>query len=82
MSIASEISRLQEAKADIVSAIEGHGVTVPSGTTYSGFPALIASIQGGGSLDDVVILVSDFSDLSDETVREGEIDPAARRIWA
>lgn len=55
MSIASEITRLQTAKAAITSAIEGHGVTVPSGTTYSGFAALIADIQGGGasSLEDI-----------------------------
>jgi len=82
MSIASEISHLQAAKTAIVSAIEGHGVSVPSGTTYSEFAALIAGIQGGGSLDDIVILVADFSDFTDDVVREGELDPAARRVWA
>lgn len=48
MSIATEISRLQTAKADIKTAIEGKGVTVPSSTTLSGYATLIDSIQTGG----------------------------------
>lgn len=48
MSIASEITRLQNAKASIKTAIEGKGVTVPSSTTLDGYAELIASISGGG----------------------------------
>lgn len=48
MSIASEISRLQSAKAAIKSAIEGKGVTVPSATLLDGYAALISSIPTGG----------------------------------
>ena len=49
MSIADEISRLTAAKADLKTAIEGKGVTVPEGTTLDGYAALVESISGGGS---------------------------------
>lgn len=48
MSIASEITRLQNAKASIKTSIEGKGVTVPSSTTLDGYATLIDSISGGG----------------------------------
>lgn len=48
MSIATEISRLQSAKAAIKTAIEGKGVTVPSATLLDGYAALITSIPTGG----------------------------------
>lgn len=49
MSIASEISRLQTAKAGLKTAIEAKGVTVPSATTLDGYPALVGAIPSGGS---------------------------------
>lgn len=49
MSIASEISRLQTAKANLKTAIEGKGVTVPSATTLDGYAELVDSISGGSS---------------------------------
>ena len=52
MSIASEISRLQTAKADLKAAIEGKGVTVPSSTKLDGYAALVDSIQAGGGGND------------------------------
>ena len=54
MSVASEISRLQTAKADLKIAIEGKGVTVPSSTKLDGYSALVDSIEtgGGGGGDD------------------------------
>ena len=48
MSISSEISRLQTAKADIADAIADKGVTVPSGSTLDDFADLIDAIQTGG----------------------------------
>lgn len=48
MSIASEISRLQTAKADLKIAIEGKGVTVPSSTKLDGYADLVDSIETGG----------------------------------
>lgn len=48
MSVQSEITRLQNAKAAIKAAIEGKGVTVPDGTLLDGMAALIESIEAGG----------------------------------
>ena len=47
MSIASEISRIQTAKADIKSAIESKGVTVPSDAKIDAYAPLIQAIEGG-----------------------------------
>ena len=47
MSIANEIQRLQSAKADIKSAIEGKGVTVGDGTIDT-YAEKIGQIEGGG----------------------------------
>lgn len=49
MSIASEISRLQGAKADIKTAIEGKGVTVPSATKIDGYADLVDAIPQGST---------------------------------
>lgn len=48
MSVQSEITRLQNAKAAIKAAIEGKGVTVPGGTLLDGMASLIESIEAGG----------------------------------
>ena len=57
MSVTSEITRLQNAKADLKTAIEGKGVTVPSSTKLDGYSALVDSIEtgggGGGGSEDV-----------------------------
>ena len=56
MSIASEITRLQNAKVDIKSSIEEKGVTVPSTATLDEYSELIDSIPaGGGDIDWSVI---------------------------
>lgn len=68
MSIASEITRLQAAKADLKTAIESKGVTVPSDTKLDGYADLVNSIeQGGGSDDDdkwYILLMEDNRDNS------------------
>lgn len=48
MSIQTELTRITNAKASIVSAIEGKGVTVPDGTLLDGMASLIESIEAGG----------------------------------
>ena len=53
MSVQSEITRLENAKADIKAAIEGKGVTVPESTLLDGMASLIESIEAGGG--DVVL---------------------------
>ena len=47
MSIASEITRLQQAKSDLATSIENKGVTVPAATTLDGYAALVDQIQQG-----------------------------------
>lgn len=49
MSIASEITRLQQAKSDLATSIENKGVTVPSATTIDGYAALVDQIQQGST---------------------------------
>lgn len=58
MSIATEITRLQTAKADLKTAIEGKGVTVPSATLLDGYADLVDSIETGGGGEDVVALIA------------------------
>ena len=48
MSIATEISRIQSAKADIKTAIEAKGVTVPSSATIDTYDDYVSQISGGG----------------------------------
>lgn len=47
MSIADQITRLQGVKADIIEAIKGKGVDVPSGAMLGNCPDLIGRIRGG-----------------------------------
>lgn len=49
MSIASEISRLQGAKADIKTAIEAKGVTVPSAALIDDYANYVDAIQQGSA---------------------------------
>ena len=49
MSIASEITRLQNAKSDIKTAIESKGVEVPSNAKLDEYDTYIENISGGGS---------------------------------
>ena len=53
MSIQTELTRLTNAKAAIKTAIEGKGVTVPSGTLLDGMAALIESIEAGGGMETI-----------------------------
>ena len=48
MSIQSEIDRIVGGKTSIATAIEGKGVTVPTGTKLDGLAALVESIEAGG----------------------------------
>lgn len=54
MSIASEITRLQGVKSDILTAIADKGVTVPADSALDDCPGLIGDIeQGGGDIPTV-----------------------------
>lgn len=62
MSIATEISRLQGAKADIKTAIEGKGVSVPSSALLDSYPDYIDAIQqgGGGAVEENDVIFIDY----------------------
>lgn len=53
MSIQTELTRLQNAKAAIKAAIEGKGVTVPEATLLDGMASLIESIEAGGGVSGI-----------------------------
>ena len=85
MSIATEITRLQNAKASIKTSIENKGVTVPSSTKLDGYSALIDSIQTGGggiSVDDIAqnLQPSGAITLSDSVTKIGDYAFAGKPI--
>lgn len=61
MSIATEITRLQGAKASLKTAIENKGVTVSSSALIDAYPALVDSIPtGGGAVEEKTVNFVDF----------------------
>lgn len=73
MSVQSEITRLQNAKAAIKTAIEGKGVTVPDGTLLDGMAALIESIEagGGGGINATAGTITVSSDVQNYVLTHG-----------
>lgn len=67
MSIASEITRLQGVKSDILTAIGNKGVTVPEGSALDDCPGLINSIDGQIDLSKFVVgdIGQNFSSVGD-----------------
>ena len=49
MSIANELTRIQGAKADLKTAIEGKGVTVPASAKIDAYPDYVDAIQQGSA---------------------------------
>ena len=49
MSVQTELDRLNAAKNNLKTAIEGKGVAVPDGTKLDGYSTLVEQIGGGGS---------------------------------
>lgn len=77
MSIQTELTRLTNAKAAIQTAIEGKGVTVPSGTLLDGMAALIESIEaGGGNIVFGSFVPSDSSEIIIENAFPYDYAPA------
>ena len=72
MSVATEITRLQGAKADLKTSIEAKGVTVPSATLISGYAALVDQISGGG--------IPDSDGLFDLSIATGDMSTSASTL--
>lgn len=70
MSIQTELTRLTNAKAAIQTAIEGKGVTVPSGTLLDGMASLIESIEAGGGGGNQLVYGT-YTPASDQTAAYG-----------
>lgn len=66
MSIASEISRIQQNVSDSLSAVANKGVVVPAGSTSDDLPELIAQIASGSGS---AITVTDTLDENGGTIR-------------
>lgn len=66
MSIASEITRLQGVKSNILQAISDKGVTVPAGSALDDCPALIGDISGNPAY----LLKTDFSNFDVATATD------------
>ena len=58
MSIATEITRLQGAKADLKTAIEAKGVTVPSSAKIDEYDTYVSQIPSGGGDSELVVTLS------------------------
>lgn len=65
MSIASDVTRIESAKAAIKAAIEGKGVTVPDATLLDGMASLIESIEAGGGINATAGIITVASDTTD-----------------
>jgi hypothetical protein len=76
MSIATEISRIQQAKADIKTAIEAKGVTVPSSATIDTYDDYVSQISGGGGGGDT----STIKGLIDRSITSIEIPSGVTEI--
>ena len=74
MSIASEISRLQTAKADLKTAIEGKGVTVSSSAKLDAYADLVDAIQQGSTpvLETVTKTYTATENQQTETITAGQ----------
>ena len=72
MSIQTELTRITNAKAAIKAAVEGKGITVPSGTLLDGMAALIESIEaGGGGINATAGTITVSSDVDDYVLTHG-----------
>lgn len=60
MSIASEITRIKNAKANIANAIETKGVSVPTNALIDAFASLILQIESGGGSFPQTVKVKTF----------------------
>lgn len=84
MSIATEITRIQQAKADIKAAIEAKGVTVPSSATIDTYDDYVSQISGGGGSYEIRYISGstycDGSDLVVDVTKQISVDSGSTWI--
>ena len=74
MSVASEITRIQNAKSALKTSIENKGVTVSDSTLLSGYSALVDQIETGGGSS------ADLKDLIERTITSFDIPNNVTKI--
>ena len=80
MSIADDLTRIQTAKSDLRTAIQGKGVSVPSSAMIDDFPDYVDAIQqGGGSSKNAQVAVgvnrvatTTYTEVSGQTLTVGK----------
>ena len=65
MSISSELSRLQAAKADIAAALAEKGVSVPAGSTLDTFGNLVRQVKTGSTVLSATFSASQWTGSAD-----------------
>jgi hypothetical protein len=81
MSIASEITRLQTAKANIKSAIEGKGVTVSSSAKLDDYANLISSIETASTVYTYIAVTSTLNSTERATMQNLQIYDSTGQSW-
>lgn len=74
MSIQTELNRLNAAKNNLKTAIEGKGVAVPDSTKLDGYSALVDQISSGGGSNVVIVEFPSLTQDSPDSVSQDEIE--------
>ena len=84
MSVSSELSRLQAAKADIAAALAEKGVSVPAGSTLDAFGDLVRQVKTGSTVLSAAFTASQWTGSADPytlTVSAPDRDSAAPLLY-
>lgn len=84
MSVSSELSRLQAAKADIAAALAEKGVSVPAGSTLDAFGDLVRQVKTGPTVLSAAFSASQWTGSADPytlTVSAPDRDSAAPLLY-
>ena len=84
MSVSSELTRLQAAKADIAAALAEKGVSVPQGSTLDAFGDLVRQVKTGPTVLSAAFSASQWTGSSDPytlTVSAPDRDAAAPLLY-
>ena len=84
MSVSSELSRLQAAKADIAAALAETGVSVPAGSTLDAFGDLVRQVKTGPTVLSAAFSASQWTGSADPytlTVSAPDRDSAAPLLY-
>ena len=84
MSVSSELSRLQAAKADLAAALAEKGVSVPAGSTLDAFGDLVRQVKTGSTVLSAAFTADQWTGSTDPytlTVSAEDRDSAAPLLY-